>query len=89
MAWRVTPEEYMSRLLMPKSWTMAKMRKTTTNHDGMALWWAKGKKALLELPIVGKNVPTAAPRVMIKISGTAVARNTHPTIPRLDVWGGQ
>ena len=29
---------------MAKSWTMAKMRKTTTNQAGMALWWAKGRK---------------------------------------------
>jgi hypothetical protein len=89
MAWRVTPDEYMSRLLMPKSWTIAKMRNTTTNQEGIALWCAKGKKALLELPMVGKNVPTAAPKVMIRISGTAVARKTHPTIPLLDVSGGQ
>jgi hypothetical protein len=46
----VTPDEYRSRLLMAKSWTMAKIRKTTTNQAGMKLWWAKGRKALAEVP---------------------------------------
>ncbi len=64
---------------MPKSWTTEKMRKTTTNQAGIALWCTKGKNALLEVPTLGRNEPTAAPRVMIKISGTAGAEK-HPTL---------
>ena len=45
MACNVMPDEYMSRLLMAKSCTMAKMRKITTNQAGMKLWCAKGQKA--------------------------------------------
>ena len=44
MACRVTPDEYMSRLLMANSCTMAKTRNTTTNQAGMTLWWAKGRR---------------------------------------------
>ena len=44
MACSVTPDEYMSRLLMPKICTMANSRNTTTNHGGMALVCAKGRR---------------------------------------------
>src|SRR3974390_2894376 len=40
MACSVTPDEYMSRLLMPKICTIAKIKKTSTNQAGMALVWA-------------------------------------------------
>ena len=89
IAWSVTPEEYRSRLLMAKSCTMAKRRNTTTNQAGMALWWANGRKALLAVPTVVRKVPTAAPRAMIRISGTAVPRNTQPTMAGLEASGGQ
>ena len=70
---------------MPKSCTMANTRNTTTNHDGMALWWAKGRKPPVPLPMLSMNVPTSAPSVMMRISGTAVPRKTQPTIPFFDV----
>ena len=89
MACSVTPDEYMSRLLMPKSCTTAKSRNTTTNHDGMALWCAKGRNPPAPVPILRTKVPTTAPSVMMRISGTAVPRKTQPTIPFLDVLLGQ
>ena len=89
MAWRVTPEEYMSRLLTPKICTTAKRRKTTTNHEGMALWWANGRKPPAPVPMLRTKVPTTAPSVMMRISGTAVPRKTQPTIPFLEVFVGQ
>ena len=89
MACMVTPEEYMSRLLMPNSCTTAKSRKITTNHDGMALWWAKGKKPPAPVPMLRTKVPTTAPKVMMRISGTAVPRKTQPTMPFFDVLAGQ
>ena len=89
MAWSVTPEEYMSRLLMPKSCSVAKTRKTTTNQEGMARWWAKGRNPPAPVPMFRTKVPTTAPSVMMRISGTAVPRKTQPTMPFLDVSGGQ
>ena len=85
----VTPDEYMSRLLMPKSWTTAKSRNTTTNQEGMALWWAKGRKPPAPVPIFSTKVPITAPSVMMRISGTAVPRKTQPTMPFFDVLVGQ
>ncbi len=90
IACSVTPDEYMSRLLIPKIWTMANNRKTTTNHGGMTLVWAKGSKRLRPGPrSFGTNVPTTAPSVMIRISGTAVPRKTQPTIAFFEVLVGQ
>ena len=89
MACRVTPDEYMSRLLMAKSWSAAKIMKTTTNQAGMTLWWAKGRKPPVPCPMPTTKVATAAPSVMIRISGTAVPRKTHPTMPFFDVSAGQ
>ena len=57
MACSVTPDEYMSRLLMAKSCTMAKMRKTTTNQAGMALWWAKGRRPPAPVPMLSDERP--------------------------------
>src|ERR1700684_2848234 len=84
MAWSVIPDEYMSRLLMANSWTMAKMRKITTNQAGMKLWWAKDKRPPEPVPMLRRNVPTTAPRVMMRISGTAVPRKIQPTRPFLE-----
>jgi hypothetical protein len=89
MAWSVTPEEYMSRLLMQKSWRAAKTMKITTNQAGMALWCARGRKPPVPWPMPTMKVATTAPRVMIRISGTAVPRNTQPTMPFFEVSGGQ
>ena len=79
----------MSRLLMPKSCTTAKRMNTTTNHEGMALWWTKGSNALAPVPMLRTKVPTTAPSVMMRISGTAVPRKTQPTMPFFDVPVGQ
>src|ERR1017187_4538309 len=74
MACNVTPDEYMSKLLMANSWSPAKIMKTTTNHGGMMLWWARAKKPPVPCPIPTMKVATAALRVMIRISGSAVPR---------------
>ena len=89
MACSVIPDEYMSRLLMANSCTMAKTRNTTTNQAGMKLWWAKGRRPPEPVPMSRRNVPTTAPRVMMRISGTAVPRKIQPTRPFLEVSGGQ
>ena len=52
------------------------------------LWWAKGRNGCGAVPTVTK-VPTTAPRVMIRISGTAVPRKTQPTMAFFDESVGQ
>ena len=47
----------MSRLLMAKSWTTAKSRKTTTNQAGMKLWWAKGRRPPEPVPMSSDEGP--------------------------------
>ena len=89
MAWSVTPEEYRSRLLTPKSCTIAKTRKTTTNQDGNGGLVGEGEEAAGPVPTSRTKVPTAAPSVMMRISGTAVPRNTQPTMPFFDASAGQ
>ncbi len=79
----------MSRLLMANSCTMQKIKKMTTNQAGIADWWAKGRKAFDEVPTVVRNVPRAAPRVMIRISGTAVPTKIQPTIDLEEALGLQ
>ena len=74
---------------MANSCTMAKTRKTTTNQAGMTLWWAKGSRPPAPVPMPATNVPTTAPRVMIRISGTAVPRKTQPTSPFFETSVGQ
>ena len=55
----------------------------------MTLWWAKGRKALADVPTEVRKVPTTAPRVMTRISGTAVPRKTQPTMAFLEAFAGQ
>ena len=74
---------------MPNSWTTAKIRNTTTNQDGMALWWARATGLRAPVPMLRTNVPITAPSVMMRISGTAVPRKIQPTMPFFEVSGGQ
>ena len=48
----------------------------------------KAENGLAEVPSVVRYVPTMAPRIMIRISGTAVPRKTHPTIAGLEASRG-
>ncbi len=89
IAWSVTPEEYMSRLLIANSWTMHRIRNASTNQAGKKDWWAKATKALAWVPTSRRKVPTAAPSVMIRISGRAVPRKTQPTMAGFELSGGQ
>ena len=49
----------------------------------------EGEEAAGPVPMLRRKVPTTAPRVMMRISGTAVPRKTQPTRPFLEVSGGQ
>ena len=55
----------------------------------MALVCANGSKPPAPVPILRTKVPTTAPRVMMRISGTAVPRNTQPTIAFFELSVGQ
>jgi hypothetical protein len=64
--------------------------KTTTNHGRDGALVGQGEEARrCPVPIPTMKVPTTAPRVMIRISGTAVPRKTQPTMPFFEVLVGQ
>src|ERR1039457_581341 len=46
IAWSDTPDEYRSSELMPKSWTMAKIRNSAMTQLGMKCWPCNASKGL-------------------------------------------
>ena len=91
----MTPEEYRSRLLMPKSWTTTKHMNTATNQPGRTCWPTNAVNGsapfhrLVPLLSTPMNENSEAPRTMIAISGSAVPRNIHPTTERPDTFDGR
>jgi len=73
---------------MPKSWTMAKIKKIATTQLGIVCWRCSASKGLApfhaaDCALEETNVKVAAPSTIMKISGMAVPRNIHPTIDPL------
>ena len=80
----------MSRLLTPKSCTMAKSEEhdDEPGRDGVLVGEGKETRRRPSRCSATK-VPTTAPSVMMRISGTAVPRKTQPTMPFFEVLVGQ
>src|SRR5579863_3065207 len=88
IAWSDTPEEYRSSELMPKSCTMAKIKKSTTTQLGIVCWACNASKGFAlfqsaDCVLEEIKVKVAAPMTIMKISGMAVPRNIQPTIDPL------
>src|SRR6516225_5933483 len=76
-AWSVTPEEYMSMVLIDSSWKMAKIRNGVTNHSGNDCGTPSWAIPTVLVVIVNANTP----RISRRIDGIA-----PPSVAAQNVW---